>query len=380
MAFLTLNTQAIVFYMGAVLLAPLSNAQTGKSPRANASVHVGVVLDPDGETFLTQRNVVRGIEMYFKETPNIQMHLIRVPETLEGQKLAAEVTIKNGFHYVIGHNKSTLSEAYLRALPADSEVTYVTPLATSSILCAIRKDVYLVWPDNERQIRGLVNFVFQKKVSFERVITVVDESATFSTNMSEVLSKELANRNIKSDEHISFISGGFNARGLAEKIAAQAPTLLFLPVTNRELVALYHAIWEAYEDKSLLPVVIAPDTPGPDANFYKMLGTKVTIPPGTFFFSHGFAREMLTTSLKDFAARYEKIYGGEADASVVAGYEAAELLHTLIQSPKQTASTPTVLRTPRGIATVDSQNHLKGPLVINEITNTAFILRETIRD
>jgi ABC-type branched-subunit amino acid transport system substrate-binding protein len=339
--------------------------------------HVGIALNPDDRFFLIQKPIYNGIRLFFDGKSDYAIDLISTADDLDGQRKAAQETVKRSLRFVIGHNFSGLSEAYLRALPKDYPVTYVTPFATSTGLTSVRDNVYLVWPDNERQIRALVAFTAKNKISTKNIVTVVNESETYSVDMANLFADMLVKKG-STPTKVSYIRDSFNAKAMAEKIKKLEPTLLFLPIYNRELIELYQALWEASADRSKMPVVICGDTVGTEEDFFKMLGNKVRIPSDRFFFTNGFAKELLAGNLAKFAAMYRKKFGEDPNAGAVAGYQAAQVMHALIQ--KKGNKHPRSIDVAGWLGTFDAHNRLLRPLVLNEISSAGFKMREVIND
>lgn len=369
----------LAFFVRALLsicMALLVFSSLAYANNAHTPIRIGVILNPYDRFFLIQRPIYNGIRLFFESKTDYAIDLISTSDDLEGQIKAAKETTNRSLHFVIGHNFSGLAEAYLRALPKDAAITYVTPYATSTGLAAIRKNIYLIWPDNERQIHALVAFALKNKIRTKKVVAVVNESETYSTDMGNLFTELLAKNRIAVDK-ISYIRNSFNAKALAEWVKHLNPTLLFLPIYNRELVELYQALWETTSNKEDLPIVICGDTVGTESDFYKLLGGKVKIPNNRFFFTNGFAKELLKNSLDHFAAMYRNRFGEAPDAGAVAGYHAAEILYALIQNGND-ISRPLNIAGWR--AKFDSSNRLIRPLVLNEISSSGFIMREIIND
>lgn len=357
-----------------LLLATPLGADARSTP-----LKVGVVLDPNGKFTHIQRPIHQGIQLYFDGRRDVEIVLIDASDDVEGQVAAAKRLVKEDIQFVIGHNFSSSAMAFLKALPNDYPISYVSPLATSIALTELRPGVHLNWPDNDLQVEAIARFLAKKGLSKARVAMLVNLSEPYATEMASKLKKKLRRAGTNSITQLTYLKGD---EGLAEKaksLLKSEPAVIFVPSYSYDLYAVYAALVPEIAKLSRPPIIIAGDTVGKESNLFEKLGNLRELVRGNFYFTNGWHPEIDTRDNTKFVKAYTAKFKEAPTAGAAGGYEAAKLLHSALVKAKE--KTPSAVnetlknmstRLTVGKAKINKRRTTTRAVVLMQVTKDGF--------
>ncbi|MBI3534381.1 MAG: ABC transporter substrate-binding protein, partial [Deltaproteobacteria bacterium] len=307
---------------------------------AKEKVQIGVILDPNGRFFNIQKPIYNGIKLYFtdkqdkKDKKDFEIKLIEAPDTLEGQKQASENVIKNDIRFILGHNFSSSSKMFLESLPKNYEMTYVTPSATSLELLGLNNGVFIIWPNNESQVKALIAFLTAKNLLHGKIVFLTNQSETFATEMAKYFKDFVKNNKAISIEEVSFIKDTPDLEKAVKAALSKNPDIILATSYSYELITIYQMALKLLKDQQQKPVFLAGDNVGRESIFFSKLGTEKPLMYGNFFFTEGWSASIQTKDNLKFISDFKQAYKEDPSAKAAAGYDAAKLLASAIRKSK----------------------------------------------
>lgn len=287
---------------------------------------IAVIFNPEGKYHHLRSAILRGVKLFFKNRKDISVEYLEYGDTLSQQSKAAQYVVKNKIRFIIGHNFSSMSLAFLKSLPANYNMTYITPLATSTKLLSVNKGVFILWPENKNQILAIQRFILSKSGAPKKVGIIINQSETYSHEMSSLFKKYSENLGYPKISEFSFIKNKFDVKKVVEFIQKGHFDLIFAPLYSYDLMKIYKEVLEEIPSKQR-PLFISGDTVGRAEIIYSKFGPLAASLGSKFYFTNGWDKKITTSENKLFLDKFKRFYRELPTAGAAGGYDAAKMLY-----------------------------------------------------
>ena len=285
---------------------------------------VGIALPVTGHLAATGEIMKSGFDLAFDELAGLRYIIVDDKSTAEGAVAAFEELIhKQGVSVILGPASSSSARA---AFPIAQENGVVAISATAGArgLGAIGDFVFRTALSSDVVISKGVE-ITQRKIGYQKVATLYDESDLFSTDSDTAFQLALADNDVEVLDTQTYLTGDTDFTAQLARIKALNPDALFVSALPAEKPLI---LIQARNAGISVPIIIRSLTEAE----VKAAGTAAE---GAITFT-GWLPTDETIGNREFVEQYQKTYGTEPNAFAAVSYACVHVFNEAVKNAERT--------------------------------------------